>query len=272
MHIRNLAQKFEISYVIKDTWHLPVHKHTHYELQFIIRGKGQHVINDQTYNYQEGDLFILPPQDTHFFIFNERTAICVVKFHEGFFEEFRHDADFKQLLTSFSSSNRKTHLSGAGRQQTVSLMELIISEHRKAATYQNFIIKTSLALVLALVSKHAETNIIKAKEGKTQAILNFIDQHIKEKKLLSVSHMSEHFNISKAYFNQYFTKATGSSYKKYVQEYALNLIAQQFVQGNKTLSELAYEYGYTDESHLSNAFKIHFGQSPTAFKKIKLIP
>ncbi|WP_259067037.1 AraC family transcriptional regulator [Mucilaginibacter sp. X4EP1] len=266
MHIRNLSQKFEISFVIKDSWHLPVHKHTHYELQFIIKGSGQHIINDQTYNYKKGDLFILPPQDTHFFIFNERTAIGVIKFHEGFFEDFLQDADFKQLLTRFSSPNRKVNLSGSNREQVIKLMELVISEHRKVTAYQNFIIKSSLALVLALMSKDSELNVVPLKEEKIQTILNFIDQHITEKRLLSIPKMAEQFNISKAYFNQYFTKATGSTFKKYVQTYALNLIAHQLVHRDKTLSELAYEYGYSDESHLSNAFKAHFGVSPSAFK------
>lgn len=267
MHIRNLTQKFEISYVIKDDWHLPVHKHTHFELQFIIRGNGQHIINDQTYKYQMGDLFILPPHDAHFFIFGERTAICIVKFHEGFFEEFLKDTDFKLLLNRFSSPNRKVLLLGANREHIESLMELIIAEHRKPAEYQNFIIKSALALVLALMSKGTEINRVKVKEDKSQEVLNFIDQHIKEKHLLSIDRIADHFNISRAYFNQYFKKATGSSYKKYVQQYALNIIAHQWVHGGKTLSELAYEYGYSDESHLSNTFKAHFGQSPSLFKK-----
>lgn len=270
MHIRNLAQKFEISYVIKDKWHLPVHKHTHYELQFIIRGKGQHNINDQMHNYQKGDLFILPPHDNHFFIFNERTAICVVKFHEGFFEELLNDADFKLLLNRFSSPNRRVRPLGSNREHIESLMELIIAEHRKPAEYQNFIIKSALALVLALMSKGAEINQAKIKEDKSQQVLNFIDLHIKEKHLLSIERIADHFNISRAYFNQYFRKATGSSYKKYIQQYALNIIAHQWMHRGKTLSELAFEYGYSDESHLSNAFKAHFGQSPTAFKKSNL--
>lgn len=264
MQIRNLTQKFEISYVIKDKWHLPVHKHTHYELQYIIRGKGQHIINNQTYNYKQGDLFIIPPQDTHFFIFNERTAICVIKFHESFFNS--DDTDFKQLLLRFSSPNRTVYFP-VNQGQARGLMELIISEHRKPASYQNLIIKSSLSIILALMAKEVELNIVKPKEDKVQEILNFIDQHIKEKHLLSIQHISSNFNISKSYFNQYFTKGTGSSYKKYVQEYALNLVAYQLLNFDKTLSELAYEYGYTDDSHLSNAFKSHFGKSPSAFKK-----
>ncbi|MDB4923250.1 AraC family transcriptional regulator [Mucilaginibacter sp.] len=267
MHIRNLTQKLEIAYVIKDEWHLPVHKHTHYELQYIMRGKGQHVVNDQTYNYHKGDLFILPPQDSHFFIFQEKTVICIIKFHEGFFEEFLRDADFKQLLMRFSSPHRKIMLSGNNRQQVIQLMDLLIAEHRTKGLYQNIIIKNALSLVLILMAKDADENQVAPHEGKIQAILNYIDQHITEKQMLSTENIADKFNISKSYFSQYFSKATGSPYKRYVQEYALKLIAHQLVHRDKTLSQLAYEFGYSDESHLSNSFKAHFHQTPSAFKK-----
>jgi hypothetical protein len=48
MHIRNVTQLLEISYVVKNEWHLPVHRHTHYELLYILRGRGSHFINDYT--------------------------------------------------------------------------------------------------------------------------------------------------------------------------------------------------------------------------------
>jgi AraC family L-rhamnose operon regulatory protein RhaS len=268
MHIRNLTQKLEIAFVIKDEWHLPVHKHTHYELQYIIKGRGQHVINDQTYNYAKGDLFILPPQDSHFFIFQEKTVICVVKFHEGFFELFLQDADFRQLLNRFSSPQRKILLTNGNRQQVISLMDSLIVEHRKKSTYQEIIIKNTLSLVLILMAKDADQKPGSIHDEKIQSILNYIDLHIAERELLSTDNMAAQFNISKNYFNQYFNRATGSSYKKYVQEYALKLIAHQLVHRQKTLSQLAYEYGYSDESHLSNSFKSYFHQTPSAFKKL----
>jgi AraC-like DNA-binding protein len=270
MHIRNLTQKFDIAYVIKNEWHLPVHKHTHYELQYIMRGKGQHIINDRSYNYEKGDLFILAPQDTHLFVFGEKCAICFIKFHEGFFQDLLLDADFKQVFIRLSSPNRKMAFAGESRQQIIQLMDLIIAEQRKESSHQNIIIKNALALVLSLIAKEVDQNMIKPKDEKIQAILNYIDQHITEKHLLSTQNIADIFHISKAYFNQYFSKATGSSYKKYVQEYALKLIAHQLIHRDKTLSQLANEFGYTDESHLSNAFKAHFHQTPTAFKKENL--
>ncbi len=270
MHTRNLTQKFEISYVIKNKWHLPVHRHTHYEVQFIIRGSGQHNINDQTYNYKKGDFFILAPGDTHFFIFKERTSICIIKFQEGYFDDFLMDVNFRQVLFRFSSPNRKLLLSEANNRYIIKLMELIIIKNKKADAAHNFIIKCALALVLSLVTVDDHFGLNEVKEEKIQTILKFIDCHIKERNLLVISSIANHFHISKNYFNQYFTKSAGTSYKKYFQLYSLNLIAQQIINGSKTISELADDYGYTDQSHLNKSFKAYFGKSPGSFKNTEL--
>ncbi|QHS62914.1 AraC family transcriptional regulator [Chitinophaga agri] len=270
MHIRNLTQQLEIDYVIKDIWPLPLHKHTHFELLYIMRGRGQHMINGSTYNYEQGDLFMLAPQDNHFFVFQERSAICLVKFHADFFRDFMQDDKFRELFTTLSSPYRKVSSQGSNKKDIMPLMELIIREHRKESAHQQIIIKNALSLIIALTAKDAAEQLSAAKDDKIQAILSYIHQHIADKHLLSVQKMAETFHISKSYFNQYFKNATGSAYKKYVQEYALKLIAHQFVNRNRTLTQLAEEFGYSDESHLNRAFKAYFHLTPSAFRKQQL--
>lgn len=267
MYTRYLTQQLEIDYVITDKWPLPLHKHTHFELLYIMRGKGQHMINEHTYNYEKGDLFILAPQDSHFFIFQEKSAVCLVKFNEDLFHDFLQDTRFKELFTHLLSPYRKLSFTGNNKQHIVPLMELIIAEHRKETAYQHIIIKNALSLILALTVKDVSEYNVPAKDDKIQTVLNYIHQHIADKHLLSVQKMADTFHISKSYFNQYFKNATGSAYKKYVQEYALKLIAQQLVTRNKTVSQLAEEFGYSDESHLNRTFKAYFNQTPSAFKK-----
>ena len=267
MEIRNLPLRFDIDYLIKDKWNLPIHKHTHYELQYILRGKGQHVINDHTYNYKNGDLFILTPQDHHFFIFQERSTICFIKFNEAFFEGFIQDLEFRRLLSNLSSPQRKILLSTECRENIGELVKLVMTTHKKTSPYQNLILKNTLSLIFALLMEDSVLSTAMPEDEKIQQILNYIDQHIKEKALLSVQNMASQFNISKTYFNQYFKRATSSTYKKYIQEYALNLIAHNLLHQDKTLSQLAFEFGYSDESHLSNSFKAHFRQTPSSFKK-----
>lgn len=267
MQIRNLAKKFDVDYVVKDKWHLPVHKHTHYELHYIIKGKGQHVINGNSINYKKGDVFIIPPQDYHFFIFQEKSAICIIKFNESYFDLFLNDKDFKRLLANLSLSHRKILLSSRCSKNIGELTRLIIKTYKKATIYQDIIIKNTLGLILALMSEDTKLMLAKPKDEKIQSILGYIDKHITEKHLLSTQNIADMFTINKTYFNQYFKKATGSSYKKYIQEYALNIIAKELICQDKTLSQLAFEFGYSDESHLSRAFKTHFKQTPTSFRK-----
>ena len=269
MKTNSLAQQFAIDYVIKDKWYFPVHKHTHYELQYIIRGKGQHIINGNAFNYDKGDVFVVPPQDNHFFIFQERSTICIVKFNKGYFGNFLNDNDFQNLLANLSAPRRKTIVSSDCRKNISELMRLIMKTHKKTSPYQDILIKNALSLILALVSEDADTMLANPKDEKIQAVLNYINKHIKERDLLSVQAIAASFNINKTYFNQYFKKATGNSYKKYVQEYALNLIAQQLISRDKTLSQLAFEFGYSDESHLSRTFKTHFKQTPSSFRKAR---
>lgn len=239
----------------------------HYELQYIIKGKGQHVINEHSYNYEKGDLFILTPQDNHFFIFQEKSAICIIKFNESYFESFLLDDDFKQLLSRFLFPRRRIILSHDCKKNIGELINLIMKEYKNASDFQNIIIKNALSLILALMSEDESLALASPKDERIQSILNYIDQHIMEKHLLSTQNIAEKFNINKNYFNQYFRKATGSSYKKYIQTYALNLIAHRLVHQDKTISQLAFEFGFSDESHLSNAFKAQFNQTPSSFKK-----
>lgn len=267
MQIRNITKKFEVDYVIKDKWHLPVHKHTHYELQYIIKGKGQHIINGNSFNYEKGDVFITPPQYNHFFIFQERTAICIVKFNEGYFEDFLKNEDFKKLLTRLSASRTKILLSVECRENIGELIQLIMKTQKTVSTYQDIIIKNTLGLILALMADDTELMLTKPTDERIQSVLKYIDEHIKERDLLSIKNIADFFHINRTYFNQYFKKATGSSYKKYIQEYALNIIAQQLIYQDKTLSQISFEFGFSDESHLSRTFKSHFKQTPSSFKK-----
>ncbi|WP_321331637.1 AraC family transcriptional regulator [uncultured Bacteroides sp.] len=267
MHIRTLTKKIEIDHIFEDQWYYPIHKHMHYELLYISKGKGQHTINDQSYNYKEGDLFILTPQDYHFFLFHEKSSICVIKFNENYFESFLQDDEFKLLLSQLILPKRKILLSVECKKNIGGLIELIEKEYKKSSALQNIIIKNSLSLIMALMSEEENLVLATPKDERIQSVLNYIDRHIMDKHLLSIQNIAEEFNINKNYFNQYFRKATGSSFKKYIQTYALNLVAYRLVHQDRTLSQLAFDFGYSDESHLSNAFKTHFNQTPSAFKK-----
>lgn len=267
MQTKSLTKDIEIDYVIKDQWSFPLHKHTHHEIQFILRGQGLHFINQDQFVYNAGDIFITLPQDNHSFVFQKKTAVCIVKFNEAFIQHSFQHKDLELLKSGLSYSNKKILLTTDCRKNIGELIHLLMKTYKKSSPYKELLLKNTLSLILTLLMDEAELKLSKPQDEKIQEILKYIQRHLGQKDPLSVQNISQHFNINKTYFTQYFKKATGSTYKKYVQEYTLNIIAHQLLHQDKTLSQLAYDYGFSDEAHLSRSFKSLFQKSPTAFKK-----
>lgn len=49
--------------------------------------------------------------------------------------------------------------------------------------------------------------------------------------------------------------------------YKLRLVETRLQHSNLRLNEIAYELGFTDESHLTKSFKKYKGMSPSSYRK-----
>ena len=68
----------------------PRHNHTYYEIIYIYHGSGRHCLNTNEFDYQPGDLFLLTPEDNHYFIVEQKTRFVFLKFTDSFFYNQRH--------------------------------------------------------------------------------------------------------------------------------------------------------------------------------------
>jgi AraC-like DNA-binding protein len=166
---------------------------------------------------------VLASGDTHLFLFYQRSAICIIKFNEAFLTKALEDDECKWVLSSFQSSGVKKAIQNKDLSR---LMELIVKLHREGDPGKTLAIRQALLLVLTLAAGEGE-GLPAVQDDKIQEILKYIDRHITDKPMLAIGHIADAFQISPTYFNQYFKRMTGSSYKKYVQEYALQLISRQ---------------------------------------------
>lgn len=59
-----------------------------------------------------------------------------------------------------------------------------------------------------------------------------------------------------------FKEVFGNTVFGYLKDHRLNLARQLLLEGNRTVTEVAYETGYTTLQHFSNEFKKKFGITP----------
>lgn len=71
------------------------------------------------------------------------------------------------------------------------------------------------------------------------------------------------------YLTSLFSSIENITIEKYIIQQKIERVKELLVYGEHTLSEIAYELGYSSVAHLSNQFKQVTGFSPTEYKKIK---
>jgi AraC family L-rhamnose operon regulatory protein RhaS len=100
-----LISAFEVS-----EWHHPKHNHNHYELIYIKQGSGIHVINSQPVSYKSGSVFLLGPEETHFFEIGQITQFVYLKFTDLYL--YKDEAVFNSGIRhlEYLLKSRETHL------------------------------------------------------------------------------------------------------------------------------------------------------------------
>lgn len=86
-------------------------------------------------------------------------------------------------------------------------------------------------------------------------------------KINNVNEIAKHLKISTSYLQHLFKKETDKSLIQYINEEKINQAKHKLIFSNKTIEEIAYELGYSNQSQLSTNFKKTTGTTPIAFRK-----
>ena len=76
--------------------------------------------------------------------------------------------------------------------------------------------------------------------------------------------------IGKSYssLSTLFSKSEGRTIEKFAIQQRIERVKELLVYGEKTISEIAWELGYSSAQYLSNQFKSETGLTPTEFRKV----
>lgn len=261
----------------EETFHLPAHRHTYYEIIYIFKGCGVHLLNNNRIPYKSGDLFVISPDDEHYFDIKKSTHFALIKFTDNYFSSKNHLAP-----DEFLASKPEVIM----RHKLLKEMKLVLDEPCKTIlrnTFENILayncrkdVATSPLVYYQVLSifgliKEAITKLdVRIDNGlpDKEAMISFIHQHIYEPEKIQVKNIAAHFSIASNYFSAYFKRNFAISYREYVNTYRTRLIEKRIVSGGLTLKQIADEFGFTDESHLSNYFKKRSNASPASYRRL----
>ena len=84
---------------------------------------------------------------------------------------------------------------------------------------------------------------------------------------LSLKAIASHVGFSPIHFHNVFKSSTGKTLREYVEEQRIKKAVNMLITTDYTLSEIAYECGFSSQSYFSYAFKHKMGKTPREYAK-----
>ncbi len=259
-------------------FHLQAHAHTYFELIYMYKGSGIHCLNNCRLSYKAGDLFLICPEDEHYFEIRKSTRFVFIKWTDSYFMNagnlYPNTAsvnDPARLTRNRLLKEKKLMFDPSTAQILKNIIENIITYQYRKDISTSPLVFYQIASILAMIRElliNMEAPIALENPDQEQ-LVTYLHQHIYDPRSIQIQSIASHFNIAPNYFSAYFRRCFGTSYREYVDNYKTGLIEKRIEQGHLSIKQIAAEFGFTDESHFSNFFKKKFHMSPRLYRQNK---
>jgi AraC-like DNA-binding protein len=242
-----------------------MHRHRDFQLVWIAKGKGVHIVEQKKYSYHDGSLFLLAPHFLHQIEYNDGVEGYVVSFSDTFLDSNQS----KSTLQFYQHKECLINIDIADQlQMNIEFASLYHYYNKGIESECNSILKDYLHIILTKISRYRRNEISTNSNNSINLLERFIKlvrEHYKTQRNLQFYH--DKLAVSQRKLNDAIGHTTGLSPAKFMEQYSLNEAARMLLYSNYSIKEIAAELGYFDNSYFSKAFKKYFGKSPLQYRK-----
>jgi AraC-like DNA-binding protein len=274
----NLYQPFEI--VLREPLNScprSEHSHSFFEFIYIVSGNGKQCINKSKFAYKPGHLFLLTPNDSHYFEIQTETQFLFIRFNPLYVKDSALTGEMAQhldfLLKNAGQAPGCILKTDEDKAVVKPIMQAVISEKPKNSLYSKALLQQYINTVIVIAARNVAMNmpdeVDENTEDKALDILQYIQANIYFPEKLKADVIADKMGISETYLGRYFKKHTNETMQQYIINYKLKLIENRLLHTSMRMAEIANELGFNDESHLNRIFKKYRHVNPSEFRKIR---
>lgn len=270
------AKDFEI-YNYSDT-EIPAimpHRHTFYEIYYVLSEHLDYVIGNRVYQMKKGDFILLPPGQLHYpaetnLKLGKKYSRIVLWCSTDYFDRFVQIEPALQEIWDIVKKTRTFYFSPAqgASQHLYDLLLCLLEESRRkkhASGGMVFAILLEIFVCLDRIiceKKYAETHL--SSNHLFVNIIYYIHTHITENILLE--DLSRHFWVSKGHISKFFREYVGLPVHQYILSLRLDGCRLAIAKGTPVM-QAATLFGFQDYSSFFRAFKKVFAMSPKEYQE-----
>lgn len=146
------------------------------------------------------------------------------------------------------------------------LFERLVRHYNTPSENEEIILQGLFLELVYEITKNA-TKRAKSKgtatNNMTEKALAYIKEHLTED--LSLETVAKTMSLSPIHFHNTFKTAVGKTLREYVEEQRIKKATQLLITTNATLTEIAFECGFSSQSYFSYAFKRRMNMTPREY-------
>ena len=246
-----------------------------YSINLIVDGWEDYQINNHQIHLEMHDLFVKQPYDN---IAIEACSDEVSSIHllveKNYFDSMIAQNEHFQGQNPIEvfSSIPVIHL---GEVQAASFYQMMYNIQKTIVNphlYKNEMIQYQLNICLFLLAElisgnDVNTHDLKHKDNILKIFLHLASKNFKRER--QVQFYADRLNISTTYLSRTIKELTGNTVLSYLTNFLYNEICIQLKTTDKSISEIADDLNFSDQSALTNFFRTKSGVSPLAYRKSK---
>ena len=262
-----------LSELVKEDLYIPKtpHKHSFFQILYVSRGAGIHYVDFQEWEIEDGTIFFLSPGQVHDLRFTSKNPEGImINFNEDFFNDFLSQKDFINSLPVFSKSGkygfRKVDSCKSELESTIAKILKVIKHDSlyKKQFIQTLVLEIVLMIAIKTKDENPENEII----SNNYLLVKF--EKLLEKYFMEAHHpkfYAAHLSVTPNYLNTLCKKLTGKTLGEIIRSRIVLEAKRLLVNSEYTISQIAYELYFEDNSYFTKFFKANTGLTPAEFRK-----
>lgn len=273
-----LHDTFAIEIAEYQEWSERNRKNNFFELVYVLQGTGQQSVNYIKRKYTKNGIFLLPAAKCHMYIIEEPTRFLFIRFTGSYFaskgnNQVDYSGWFSRLNFILGNHDRypgEIISDPEEKSQVKRLLDAVLFEYEKKDTCSAFIIQNTLVSVLAILSRNIQQKVLQGrtfKDSRFVELINFISFNILDPGKVLPAYLAAQFNIAESYFSEYFQRNAGERFQDFVLKARLQIAESRAIYTSAPITEIAWELGFTDSSHLNRMMKKYYGKGMREMRK-----
>ncbi len=262
----------------EELYNVPMHWHSEFELNLIVRGGGEFICGDHHFFAGEGDIILIPPNMLHAAhpAGDKELHYQVFVFHSSMLGTASHDRCTIECIRPII--NGTVQITTPIRPDTKNYAEfksaadLIFSGNLIEQPAFDLLLKSELLRFFwfltqtASISDRNDSSISYSEI--VRPALEYMMKNFHE--TITIDELADLVHLSKSYFMSCFRKAVGIGAIEHLTHLRINAACDALTDTDKIISEIAFTCGYSNLSNFNRQFKQIMGCSPKEYRKRKV--